>query len=151
MLSDELLLRSQLPRVLYVNVYPYRLQGAHPEYLLFRRRKDVVLPGIWQPISGKIVTGQTISEAFAAQVEKKTGGPADRIDSVDYVNTYYDSHYDAVMLVPSAVARISERAIRLDADLHDEVCWVKYEEIPKAIPFAGQLEAYARVHATLGK
>lgn len=149
MISDELLSRSQLPRVLYVNVYPFRMTQRGPEYLLLRRLQSVVLPGVWQPISGKLAAGESISAAFASQIAKKTGGPAEKLVAVDYVNTYYDAHYDAVMLVPCTAALLAEREIRLDTQLHDASCWIPYEALADRIPFAGQLEAYARVHAAV--
>jgi 8-oxo-dGTP pyrophosphatase MutT (NUDIX family) len=144
--TDILELKDLGPRVLYVNVYPLRIVGNKTEFLLFKRRSDVVLPSIWQPVSGKIKKGQSISEAFKAQVMKKTGILPVRLLDVDYVNTYYDAYYDQVMLVPAAGALLAEDAnLTLDLELHDESRWLDFSELPKFIPFHGQLEVFQRL------
>ena len=40
--------------VLYVDVYPFRRCSGGVEFLVVRRRDDVVMPGSWQALSGKL-------------------------------------------------------------------------------------------------
>ena len=96
--------------LLYVDVYPYFLPaGGGLEFLLLKRRADVVLPGVWQPVSGKIKEGEKFSEAFVRQAVEKTGQLPMRAFALDTVNAYFDTHYDTVMLVPSAACGLRIR------------------------------------------
>lgn len=149
MLSAELLQQSQLPRILCVDVYPFRKTQAQVEYLIFRRKASVVMPGVWQPICGKLGAGEAISAAFRTQVMKKTGVVASTFVLLDHVTTYYDQHYDAVMLVPSVGVEIQAPALLLDASLHDEFRWVAYADINDFIRFEGQKAAYAKLNGIL--
>jgi hypothetical protein len=149
MLSEELLQRSQLPRVLYVDVYPFRRVPTGIEYLIFKRLESVVMPGVWQPICGKLGEGESIAEAFASQVRKKTGDQSSKFIAIDHITTYYDMHYDVVMIVPSVGVEISTSTPKLDGKLHSEYRWISYADIPAYIKFAGQLVAYSKLDSTL--
>lgn len=149
MLSNELLQRCQLPTVLYVDVYPFRRISGRIEYLIFRRIESVVMPGVWQPICGKLGEGESISASFRTQVRKKTGQEVSDFVSLDHVTTYYDTHYDAVMLVPCAGVEIYTSEPVLDAKLHDQFRWVQYDSLAEYIRFAGQTSAYAKLNTIL--
>jgi len=128
--------------VLYVDVYPYRQRGGKHEFLIFKRLGTVVMPSVWQPICGKLGDGLTIKESFIQQVKKKTGVELTSLTPIDSINTYYDHHYDAVMIVPCAAADLGQAEITVDASLHGEYRWVSYDEIPNFIRFSGQISAY---------
>ncbi|MEP6934722.1 MAG: NUDIX domain-containing protein, partial [Nitrospirota bacterium] len=119
-------------------------------FVLFKRRSDVVMPGIWQPISGKILKDETIKQALFRQVEKKTGNRALRMFKLDEVNAYYDDYYDTVMLVPSAASLILAD-IQLDKDLHDQCTFVLPDELPGLIYFPNQLRGFRLVKEYLSQ
>ena len=49
--------------ILYVDVYSYRVSPVGDvEFLVLRRRDDVVLAGQWQAVSGKLRAGERIAE-----------------------------------------------------------------------------------------
>lgn len=128
--------------VLYVDVYPCRLKpDGGIEFLVFRRRPDVIMPGVWQGISGKLVEDEKISAAFLRQVTKKTGSAPRRLFKLDYVNTFYDDHYDTVMFVPSAGCLVGDE-ISIDERLHDAYRFVDEAELVELLPFANQVNAF---------
>lgn len=128
--------------ILYVDVYPYRL-GANGrlEVLALRRREDVVLPGQWQAVSGKLDPGERMRAAFARQVKDKTGHAPVRLFDLGIVNTYYDDHYDTVMLVPAAAALLRCDEIVLNPEVHVEHRWISVEEAERYFPWRKQVES----------
>lgn len=128
--------------VLYVDVYPFRVRNEIVEYLLFRRRSDIVLPGQWQVVSGKIRVGERIADAFLRQVVKKVGAKPTSLHKLASVNTFYDEYYDTVMMVPAAAALMpNDIAVILDEELHVEYRWVSSEAAHELLPFSAQHDA----------
>ena len=137
--------------VLYVDVYPYSFNSAgEVEYLLLKRRGDVVMPLQWQPACGKINTGERITEAFSRQVQKKTGKIPRELRKVDYVNVFFDECYDTVMMVPVATCEI-ERDVIVDVSLHVEFAFVPYDQLPQYSLFDAQTQVYSLLHRIILK
>lgn len=139
--------RIQRPAILYVNVYPVcRMPDGHLSCLLLQRRQDVALPGVWQPVSGKLLAGETILAGFARQLQMKTGIQGDDLKPLEYVNTYFDSHYGTVLMVPAAAAFLRRDVeIHLDDTLHTGYRWVDLVDIGRYITYPGQLECYREI------
>ena len=127
--------------LLYVDVYPYFMSAPGDlEFLLLKRRGDVVLPDRWQPVSGKIREGEKFSEAFLRQAVDKTGQTPVRVFALDSVNAYFDVHYDTVMLVPSAACEFSRKAVSIRSDLHADYKWVDLAAFEMSVKFPKQAE-----------
>lgn len=144
---QEIADRIQRPAILYVNVYPVcRMPDGHFSCLLLQRRQDVVLPGVWQPVSGKLLAGESILAGFARQMQMKTGVQGAGLKPLEYVNTYFDSHYGTVMMVPAAAAFLRRDVeICLDDALHTGYRWVDLVDIGRYITYPGQLECYRQI------
>ncbi|WP_457280999.1 NUDIX domain-containing protein [Polaromonas sp. P5_D5] len=143
--------RTKPVGVLYVDVYPYfKDQDNRIQFLLLKRRADVVMPGKWQAISGKINENERIQDAFIRQVEKKTGQSPIAFEKVDYVNMFFDDYYDTVMVVPAASAEISKRIV-LDSTLHDDHIFVTYDELSKYDLFPAQMHVYSLLNTKLSR
>lgn len=143
--------RLQYPVVLYVDVYPVMNEGAHQVWrvLLLRRRVDVLLSGDWQFVSGKMRAGESIAEAFRRQLASKTGQGSHRMWKLPIITTFYDQHYDAVMLVPGAVAELSSPEVVLDESLHTEYRWCGLEEARAIVRWEQQKSAIDQVAGLL--
>jgi dATP pyrophosphohydrolase len=122
--------RTQSPIVLYVDVYPYRIEAStgRPLFLALKRRTDVELADSWQPISGKIRAGEPISAAFRRLLRSKTGQRPVRLWSLDQLNMFYDGHYDAVMIVPAAAAELADASVFFQGEVHTEFAWLTGDE-----------------------
>lgn len=138
--------------VLYVDVHPFRVSlDGKLEYLLFKRREDVPLPGQWQTISGKIKKEERIADAFVRQVDKKTGCKPSKVYKLAAVTQFYDEYYDTVMMVPGAAAQLDyDSSIALDSKLHTEHRWMKLEETLEMLPWGGQRSALRSIEDTVG-
>jgi len=122
--------------VLYVDVYPYRMRDDDTlEFLLLRRRADVVMPDCWQAVSGKLRADERISHAFLRQVVAKTGQAPSRLHRLEAVTSFYDEYYDTVMMVPGAAAQLGAGDVRIDESLHQEFRWVSQAEAHELLPW----------------
>jgi 8-oxo-dGTP pyrophosphatase MutT (NUDIX family) len=134
--------------VLYVDVCPFRVSSNNRiEFLLLKRNPNVVMPNIWQFVSGKINEKETIKEAFIRQTVEKTGLKLLNLFKIDFVNTFYDEHYDTVMLVPSAAAELAPGNVVLSEKLHCEYKWASLSLAEELIPWSEQLVGLRKAHA----
>jgi 8-oxo-dGTP pyrophosphatase MutT (NUDIX family) len=134
--------------VLYVDVYPFRISSNNePEFLLLKRNREVVMPNVWQFVSGKISESETIKEAFIRQTTEKTGLKPLNLFKVDFVNTFYDENYDTVMLVPSAAAELAPGDVVLLEKLHCEFKWASLSLAEELIPWSEQLVGLRKANA----
>ncbi|MFY9808439.1 MAG: NUDIX domain-containing protein [Pseudonocardiaceae bacterium] len=130
--------------ILYVDVYPYRISPVGDlEFLVLRRRDDVVLAGQWQAVSGKLSAGERIADAFVRQVRMKTGRTPLAVSKLAEVTTFYDEYYDTVMLVPGAAALLGDGDVTLAARLHVAHRWLSRTDACAVLPFPGQHNALA--------
>ena len=144
---DDFRDRAQQPAVLYVDVFPFYLGPEGVEFLALNRRTDVPLPGVWQPVCGKLKANESIQAAFSRQVFDKTGQRPSRLFSLDRVTTFYDSYYDAVLMVPAAAAELRSRELTLDPQLHVSARWVGLDEAIRLFEFDGQIAAVRTIAA----
>jgi 8-oxo-dGTP pyrophosphatase MutT (NUDIX family) len=134
--------------VLYVDTYPFRVSSSNKiEFLLLKRIQDVVMPNVWQFVSGKIKENETIKEAFIRQTTEKTGLKLLNLFKIDFVNTFYDDYYDTVMLVPCAAAELTPGNVVLSEKLHCEYKWASLSLVEELIPWSEQLVALRKANA----
>lgn len=128
--------------VLYVDVYPFVFdRDGTKRFLLLRRGPDVVNPGAWQAVSGKIAKNERIEHAFTRQVLKKTGATPHQLFKLSRVSTFYDEYYDTVMLVPAVGALMPATDVTMDEELHIEFGWFAAKEARAMLQFSSQRKA----------
>jgi len=136
---------------LYVDVYPYVVDASgRAHFLLLKRHADVELAGSWQQVSGKIAKGERIREAFIRQVKIKTGQTPLELYKLDFVNTFYDDFYDAVMFVPTAACRLASDAV-IVSEYHSEHRWVTAEESRLFLEWPNQVLCIETISAQLSR
>lgn len=125
--------------ILYVDVYVYHYDPPEPmQVLLLKRTEKGELAGSFQPVSGKIEEGESICHAFQRQVELKVGAKPVDLHKLDVVNTFYDEHYDTVMFVPCAAARIELMQVQINPKYHTEARWVTVAEATALLDWSVQ-------------
>ena len=95
-----------MPRIAsdIVDVYVFRRIRNQVQFLLLRRRPDVVLGDMWQSVHGKIEPGERASEAALRQIEERTSLIPTKLYSADYINQFYDHASDTIVLAPTFAA-----------------------------------------------
>jgi ADP-ribose pyrophosphatase YjhB (NUDIX family) len=133
--------RLKLAGILYVDVYAYHYTPEDGlEVALLKRLDQGELAGSFQPVSGKIHTGERIRHAFIRLVKEKLGVMPIELHKLDIVNTFYDDYYDTVMFVPCAAARLASKDVRINADHHTEARWLKPGEAASLLEWVAQTQ-----------
>lgn len=141
MTIDKYTERLKRAGILYVDVYPYHVDPAGAVLFLFLLRNDAgELPDSWQPVCGKIATGERIRHAFVRQVKSKTGQIPAELYKLDVVNTFYDDFYDTVMFVPCAACRLGSLKVEISPEHHTQYAWLDLEEARKRLEWPVQIQ-----------
>ncbi len=114
-----------------VDVYPYRVTGAQPEFLLLRRAAVAAYAGTWRMIGGKIEADETAWQTALREVEEETGQRPGLLWTVPSINAFYEWQHDRLNLIPAFAARLDADPV-LD-DEHDAFGWHNINEAVEAL------------------
>jgi dATP pyrophosphohydrolase len=107
----------------HVEVYVFCRRPNFGLLLLRRSRRDS-LPGIWQPITGRIDRRESALAAAAREVREETGLSPRRWWRLEQVVSYVDPPSDELRVVPLFAAEVADRSrVQLSAE-HDAHRWV---------------------------
>jgi len=104
----------------HVEVHVFRRRALRIEFLCLRRApKRAVLPGVWQPITGKRERGERAPAAALRELREETGLVPVRLWALEHVTLYYDHARDALRVLPVFAAEVASGAkVKLSAE-HD--------------------------------
>ncbi len=142
-----------MPRIVsdIVDVYVFRRARNQTEFLLLRRRPDVVLGNTWQSIHGKIEPKERAVEAAMREVEERTGFVPAKLYSADYINQFYDHATDTIVLAPSFAACVdSGNKVRVSNEYSD-YAWCDLEETVGRLPWSGQRWAVRHIYDVIAQ
>ena len=111
----------------YIDVFPFTHTNDGLRFLLLRRAPDNSYPGIWQPVAGKIKSGETAWEAGVRELEEETGFSPQHLYTLDHVSTYYLHATDEIIQVPAFIAEVSYKNPQLNHE-HDVFQWLSLEK-----------------------
>lgn len=129
--------------LVYIDVFPFTQTAKGLRFLLLRRSRDNSYPGIWQPVAGKIKTGEKAWEAGLRELKEETGFSPFQFYALDHVSTYYLHASDDVIHVPAFMAEVPDTAPDLSHE-HDCFKWCDLEEALRTAswgPYRQALEA----------
>jgi 8-oxo-dGTP pyrophosphatase MutT (NUDIX family) len=122
----------------FVEVCAFRGGSGPPEWLLLHRAKDEPLyPGIWQLITGEVLAETSLQGALR-ELREETGLAPLRFWVVPHVSSFYDSHHDAIVLVPLFAAQVAQDAPVILSREHDRYEWLTFEEAEKRLVWPAQ-------------
>jgi dATP pyrophosphohydrolase len=137
-----------VPRIVsdIVDVYVFRRVRSQVQFLLLRRRPEMVLGNTWQSIHGKIEPGERAVEAAMREVEERTGFVPTQLYSADYINQFYDHASDTIVLAPAFAALILGRNQVRISNEYDDYAWCDLEETVSRLPWSGQRWAVRHIY-----
>ena len=108
------------------------------EWLVLRRAPDIMLGGAWAPVQGHIEPGETAYETAYRELAEETGLPCEAFYQVSYVNRFYLSERDQIILSPVFCAQVPYEAQVILSDEHTEFHWASAEETMRKYVWPGQ-------------
>lgn len=109
-----------------VDVYPYRMTGGAPEFLLLKRAPDVAYAGTWRMVRGKIAPGEQAHETALREVIEETGQRPTQLWTLPSVNTFYEWQHNSVTLAPAFAAALAADPV-LNHE-HEAYAWLPVDE-----------------------
>ena len=137
-----------MPRIVsdIVDVYVFRRARSQVQFLLLRRRPDLVLGDIWQSVHGKIEPGERATEAAIREVRERSGFVPSQLYSADYITQFYDHATDQIVLAPSFAAQVAAREKPRLTDEYSDFAWCDLEETVARLPWASQRWAVRHIY-----
>jgi len=121
-----------------VDAYIFRKLNGRTQFLLLRRRPDVRLGNTWQSIHEKIEPKETAIHAAERAILAATGLPTVDAFSADFINQFYDTESDTIILAPVFAFTVPPRAVvKLGEDFVDSA-WCEREEAISRLMWSGQ-------------
>lgn len=106
----------------------YRVDpDGRPEILLIRRAEGRIYAGLWQCVTGRLESGETIVAGALREVAEETGiGPADieAAFETDIVNWFHEVSVDGLMSEAVFAARVRPGTRVTLSREHDDLRWV---------------------------
>ena len=110
-----------------IDVYPYRFEDGEPRYLLLRRSLDVIYPGQWRMVGGKVMAGETSAHAAFREFEEETSQRPIRAWVLPTVNAFYDPKADQIRYIPAFAFECGSNHVQLNHE-HDAHEWLTADE-----------------------
>ena len=127
-------------RVIDCHIAYYNDKKSDWEFLLLKRRADIPnqrYPGIWQGVTGKIENSELPYKAALRELKEETGLKAEKLWTIDKVNTFYDAEENIMTLVPVFGVVVNSINVLLSRE-HSEYKWCDIDETIKLLPWEQQ-------------
>ncbi len=134
-----------LTRPSAVEIYAFRRWRGRLQFLILRRSPRSRLPGIWQPITGKIRRAERAEAAARRELREETGLAPRRWYCLETMTSYFEPRRDRFQfLVLFAVEVDSNSQVRLSRE-HDRLRWTSAKEAARLFLWESQRRGLAAV------
>ena len=130
-----------------VEIYVFRRRHGRVEFLALKRSEAAALPGVWQPITGRLRRGESALGAARREVREETGFVPKRWWSLEAPTIYFDARSDAVVALPLFAAEVGAAEAVILSKEHGEARFVSARQAGKLYLWNAQrrgLEAVRR-------
>jgi 8-oxo-dGTP pyrophosphatase MutT (NUDIX family) len=128
-----------------VEVFVYRRVGRKVEFLSLRRALNRRLPGMWQPVTGKVERRESAFDAARRELHEETGLESSRWHCLETASLYFDPRHDRFTALPIFAAEVAASArVRLSPE-HDAWRWESGPRAGRAFLWNAQRAGLAAV------
>jgi dihydroneopterin triphosphate diphosphatase len=120
-----------------VAAYIFRRGPNGAEYLLLKRSSRYMF-GLWQHVAGSIEEGENAVDAVIRELREETGQTPIALYSADIIESFYDTKYNVIMMVPIFVAEFDSSLEVVLSNEHSEYKWVSAAEAMEHFTFPQQ-------------
>ena len=99
-----------------------------PQFLTIKRASNERYPLIWQCITGGIKNNEKAFEAGIRELKEETGLIANKMWTIDRVNSYYDPKYNKVFLIPIFGVEVKSKDVILSSE-HIDFYWGSADKV----------------------
>jgi len=128
----------------YIQVHIARINkttGKY-EYLVLKRANNVVpYPNMWQVVTGNIEKNEKSIETAIREVFEETGLKPERIWTLPYVTTFFNSFEDKIFMSPVFGIVVINEIVKL-SDEHCEYEWLSYKKCHDRLELPSYREAH---------
>lgn len=128
-----------------VDVFPYRMVGGDPRFLLLHRSPDVIYAGQWRMVGGKVHHNETSIEAAFREFREETAIKPVKAWVVPTVNAFYDPKADQIRYIPVFAFECETDHIKLNHE-HDDFGWFSFDQASKLLAWHEQKRILGVVH-----
>ena len=126
-------------RSFLVYCYLCRKQEGLGQYLLLKRAGRY-MPGVWQPVTGRVEAGETGWLAALREAKEETGLTPQAFYSTNRVETFYLPDNNCICLAPVFLGFVDPNAdVQLSSE-HSDFQWAAAETAQKHLAFSQQRE-----------
>lgn len=126
----------------------FRRTAGEPSFLLLKRARDRIYPGIWQCVTGKIEPDEKPFTTALREVREETGLAPQALWTVEQVNQYYEAGPDRLNLIPVFAAEVNTSVVTL-SDEHIAYQWCDIHEAEQLLLWAQQKTCIRRFYEML--
>jgi len=95
---------------------------------------------------GGVEDGERATDAARRELAEETGLTPAAFFTAGELDAFYDPVRDRIVHVPFFVARVDDRDIVLEDDVHDEHRWVRFAQAEEMLEFAAQRRVLDEIH-----
>jgi dATP pyrophosphohydrolase len=128
-----------------VEVYLWRRRAGRVEFLALRRAPGRRLPGVWQPVTGKVERYESIAQAARREVEEETGIRPRRWWRLERTTLYLDRQGRALVALPLFAAEVGPRERVVLSKEHVDWRFVSARQAGRLFLWDSQREGLAAV------
>lgn len=108
------------------------------EFLLLKRAEEVIFPGLWQMVNGKIEGNEKAFETAVREIKEETGFIPIKLWTVPNVNPFYTPETDSITILPVFAALVKNGLeVRLSKE-HTDFKWLDAAAAKEYLAWDGQ-------------